>query len=41
MVENAKNQNKIFENTNISELISLKDGGYIAKTNFGDIIFAK
>lgn len=37
MIENAKNQNKIFENTKIENL-SKQDGKIIATTNFGEKI---
>ena len=40
MIENSKNQNKIFENTNIKHLIKTKNG-YVAKTNFGEKISCK
>ncbi len=40
MIENSKNQDKIFENTNIKHLIKTKNG-YTAKTNFREIINCK
>lgn len=40
MLEHSKNQNKIFENTNITKLIKT-NSGYIAVTNFGERICCK
>lgn len=40
MIENSSNQNNIYENTHIIQLIKQKDG-YIAITNFGEKIYCK
>lgn len=40
MIENSKNQDKIFENTNIVKLIKTENG-YIAETTFGEKITCK
>ena len=40
MIENSNNQNNIYENTNIKQLIKTQDG-YIAVTNFGEKIYCK
>lgn len=40
MIENSKNQDKIFENTHITNLVK-QDYGYLAITNFGEKIKCK
>ena len=40
MIENSKNQNKIFENTKIDKLTKTKNG-FVAETNFGEKITAE
>jgi len=40
LVENSKNQDNIFENTTIVEIIRV-DGGYECKTSFGEILKCK
>lgn len=40
MIENSKNQNKIFENTKIDKITKTKNG-FVAETNFGEKITAK
>lgn len=35
LIENSKNQKRIFENTKIDEIVNQADGSLVAKTNFG------